>query len=108
MTRPRVALPTGTLMGEPVSSTAMPRTSPSVACIATDRTVLLPMCEATSQVMWIFRALVVDLERGVDRRAFVSNVTSTTGPMTCEILPMFAMRYPFSASAPPTMSRSSS
>ena len=56
MTRPRVDLPTGTLMGPPVSSTAMPRTSPSVACIATERTVLLPMCEATSHVMWMFLA----------------------------------------------------
>ena len=51
-------------MGAPVSSTAIPRTSPSVGLRATERTVLLPMWEATSHVMLIERAgsLIVSAE----------------------------------------------
>ena len=36
--RPRAALPTGTVIGWPVSAAAMPRTMPSVELIATART----------------------------------------------------------------------
>ena len=95
------------LDGPAVSSTAMPRTSPSVVRRDRPDGVVAHVRGDLAGDVDLPR-VVVDLERGVDRRAFVSNVTSTTGPMTCEILPMFAMRYPFSASAPPTMSRSSS
>src|SRR5579862_1433271 len=88
MTRPRVFLPTGTWMGAPVSVTAMPRTSPSVGASAIDRIMLLPRWEATSQVIsrlrpgsWILRA---DRIGG----SLSSKLTSTTGPMICEILPV--------------------
>ena len=38
MTRPRVASPTGTVIGRPRSSARMPRTIPSVGSMATHRT----------------------------------------------------------------------
>ena len=53
--RPSVCLPIGTVMGPPVSSAFMPRTRPSVESSAMHRTVLLPRCDATSQVMLRFR-----------------------------------------------------
>ncbi len=62
-TRPRVGAPTGTLIGAPVSWTAVPRASPSVVVMATARTQLLPRCDCTSQVSgsspgrWISTAL---------------------------------------------------
>ena len=48
--RPRHARPTGTVIGAPVSSTAVPRVSPSVAPIAIVRTMLSPRWLATSTV----------------------------------------------------------
>src|SRR3954469_13891719 len=48
--RPRVASPTGTLIGAPVSSTSMPRASPSVVSMATARTRSLPRCCCTSAI----------------------------------------------------------
>src|SRR5215207_9294585 len=47
--RPSVARPTGTVIGPPVSSTSMPRASPSVESIATARTRSSPRCCWTSQ-----------------------------------------------------------
>src|ERR671932_548645 len=46
--RPRVTLPTGTVMGPPVSMTSVPRESPSVVSIATARTRSSPRCCWTS------------------------------------------------------------
>ena len=40
-------------MAAPVSITFMPRTMPSVGCIATERTRFSPMCCSTSQTMSI-------------------------------------------------------
>ena len=48
--RPRVASPTGTVIGAPVSITLSPRCSPSVASIATVRTRSSPRCCWTSQI----------------------------------------------------------
>jgi hypothetical protein len=48
--RPSAAAPTGTVIGLPVSSTSIPRTTPSVDDIATARTMLRPMCCCTSSV----------------------------------------------------------
>jgi hypothetical protein len=45
-----VALPTGMVIGAPVSSTDMPRVRPSVEAMATVRTWLSPRCWATSSV----------------------------------------------------------
>ena len=47
--RPRVASPTGTVIGPPVSVTTAPRWMPSVASIATARTRSSPRCCCTSQ-----------------------------------------------------------
>jgi hypothetical protein len=49
-TWPLVTSPTGTVIGPPVSVTAVPRTSPSVGCMEIARTMLSPMCRATSRV----------------------------------------------------------
>jgi hypothetical protein len=46
--RPSAGLPTGTVIGPPVSTAAIPRTTPSVELIATARTWLRPMCCCTS------------------------------------------------------------
>src|SRR5829696_3192621 len=46
----RVASPTGTLIGAPVSSTSIPRASPSVVSMATARTRSLPRCWWTSAI----------------------------------------------------------
>ncbi len=51
---PSVASPTGTRMGPPVSWTALPRTRPSVGCSEMARTMLSPMCWATSRLMFFF------------------------------------------------------
>ena len=48
--RPSVSLPTGIVIGAPVSSTLMPRVRPSVEAMATVRTWLSPRCWATSSV----------------------------------------------------------
>ena len=46
--RPSISLPTGIMIGLPVSVTSMPRTRPSVESIAMARTVDSPRCCATS------------------------------------------------------------
>jgi len=51
--RPRVAPPTGTLKGAPVSITSIPHVRPSVAFIATTLTRLFPDNCYTSQVTLI-------------------------------------------------------
>ena len=48
--RPSVCLPTGTVIGAPVSITSMPRGMPSVASIATARTRSSPRCCCTSAI----------------------------------------------------------
>ena len=48
-TLPRVTSPTGTVIGPPVSCTGVPRTRPSVGCREMARTMLSPMCWATSR-----------------------------------------------------------
>ncbi len=46
--RPSVMLPTGTVIGPPVSTTSMPRARPSVTSMATARTRSSPRCCCTS------------------------------------------------------------
>src|SRR2546427_445531 len=48
--RPSVSRPTGIEMGAPVSTTSIPRTSPSVLDMATARTRFSPRCWATSNL----------------------------------------------------------
>src|SRR6185437_5767871 len=83
--RPSVSGPTGTRMGAPVSSTSVPRTSPSVVSMAMVRTVLSPRCCATSSTrrlpwFWRWRALRI-------LGSSPSNFTSTTAPMTWVMVP---------------------
>ncbi len=51
--RPSAGAPTGTVIGPPVSTTSMPRTTASVDDMATARTWLRPMCCCTSTTTWI-------------------------------------------------------
>ena len=50
-TWPLVMSPTGTEIGAPVSRTSAPRCMPSVGFSAIARTMLSPMCSATSMVI---------------------------------------------------------
>src|SRR6185312_740183 len=91
MMRPKVSGPTGTAIGSPVSTTSAPRTRPSVVSMAIVRTVFSPRCCATSRTsvlpwFWVWSAF-----RICGRSP--SNFTSTTAPMTCEMVPtlFFAM-----------------
>ena len=65
-TWPLVTSPTGTEIASPVSRTSAPRTRPSVGCIEMARTMLSPMCWATSRVS-VRRGLALD--RSSRRRA---------------------------------------
>ncbi len=68
--RPSVTLPTGTLMGAPVSTTSTPRGRPSVESIATARTRSSPRCCWTSAISSRARRAVAsgngDAKGGVD------------------------------------------
>ena len=116
------------MIGAPVSLAFMPRTRPSVISIEIQRTTLSPRCSATSTIKLSSWSLIAGL---VIKIAFKmlgsfpsSKVTSTTGPMTWTIFPIFITIslqivvlwnfirdklprkcYPFArASVPPTIS----
>ena len=117
-TRPRVASPTGTLIGAPVSSASMPRIRPSVELMAIQRVTLSPRCCMTSTVRSMSWSAVLPLTLMAFRISGSSpagNSISTTGPMTCTTLPFANGKPPYlhargvhgchlSASAPPTIS----
>jgi hypothetical protein len=92
---PRVAGPTGTIIGFPVSLTSWPLMRPSVESKAMVLTLFPPKCWATSSTSlfstpWTSRALRIG-------GRFPSNCTSTTAPITWEILPMptiFCEKFP--------------
>ena len=66
--RPSACAPTGTVIGPPVSTTSMPRTTASVDDIATARTWLRPMCcctSTTTRIVVAVRRRAGDLERVV-------------------------------------------
>src|SRR6478735_4014473 len=89
-TLPRVTSPTGTVIGPPVSCTAEPRTRPSVGCREMARTMLSPMCWATSRLMFFFSpesSTVVVSRLYCSGISPTGNSTSTTGPMMREIRP---------------------
>src|SRR3954447_8366212 len=85
MMRPSVASPTGTEIGPPVSVTSCPRTRPSVASIATVRTVDSPRCCATSRISRLPRFSVASAFMISGK--WPSNCTSTTAPNTCVMWP---------------------
>src|SRR3989338_1474287 len=87
---PRVALPTGTLMGAPVSSAFIPLISPSVEASAMHLTVSLPTCCATSRVRSIpFLVSLIFMALWMDGSLLEGNLISTTGPIICAICPIF-------------------
>src|SRR5476651_1823292 len=87
MMRPRVAGPTGTRMGVPVSITSWPRVRPSVVSMAMARTAFSPRCCATSNTRRTCRPVLASmfLVSSAFRMAGSwpsGNSTSTTAPMT--------------------------
>src|SRR6476646_3845849 len=88
--RPNVASPTGTEIGPPVSVTSWPRTSPSVASIATVRTVDAPRCCATSRISRLPRFSVASAFM-ISGRWSPSNCTSTTAPSTWVMWPILLL-----------------
>src|SRR6185295_11442313 len=88
-TRPRVASPTGTVMGLPVSTARVPRARPSVVVMATERTQLLPRCWATSHTSGSWPSRSISTAFRIAGSAPAGNSMSTTGPviwMTCPSL----------------------
>src|SRR5690242_9167730 len=78
--RPKVAGPTGTVIGPPVSTTSWPRTMPSVLSMAMQRTVRSPSSCATSNTSVLLASLVCSAFWMNGRSP--SNCTSTTAPIT--------------------------
>src|SRR2546421_560136 len=71
ITRPSVPRPTGTEIGPPWSIAFIPRTIPSVACIATQRTRPSPKCCWTSRTTLIgahLESIADDSQGLIDRR----------------------------------------
>ena len=87
--RPLIWSPVGTAMGCPRSSTLTPRCRPSVLSIATQRTVSSPMCCSTSRMSRLpsSRVIASALYMAGMVAPSPSNTTSTTGPITWDILP---------------------
>src|SRR5699024_6631736 len=85
---PSVFSPTGTWIPAPVAVTSISLWSPSLAESIRQRTSLFPRCWATS-IMHFFPLLSTCSASLIKGRSPSSNTTSTTGPMTCMILPLF-------------------
>ena len=84
---PRTALPTGIVIGFPVSITSIPLFNPSVESIATVLTTLLPRCCSTSRTSslssnFTFKALYIAGNSSL-------KATSTTALIICVIVPLF-------------------
>src|SRR5579885_2537262 len=101
MRRPSVSGPTGTVIGLPVSLTGIPRTRPSVASIAMQRTVFSPRCCATSSTRLPSRSPSAGFETRsalkIDGSEPLRNSTSTTLPRTWLMRPvavsLIALRF---------------
>jgi len=83
---PNVSGPTGTMMGCPVSDTPYPLTRPSVESNAIVRTVLPPKCYATSNTN--LDCVPCTSSAFKINGSFPSKCTSTTAPITYDILPV--------------------
>ena len=131
--RPSVAAPTGTVIGAPVSTTSVPRARPSVASMATARTLLSPRCCCTSAISstgWPSRSIVifegvvdggqlvgeVDVDHGADDLDDSSLVHDLNSAAVCRLTVSSAFRWPAMTEAlgsaerlgPATTSRNSS
>ena len=82
--------PTGTEIGAPVSTTAVPRARPSVESIATARTRSSPRCCCTSAISSPPSGRSM-LQRGVDLGELVGKTASTTTPLISIRLPTFSL-----------------
>ena len=91
MMRPSVSMPTGTVIGAPVSETAWPRTRPSVESMAMVRTVFSPRCCATSRTRRLPPFMVSRALRISGRSP--SKATSTTAPVTWVMRPVAASLF---------------
>ena len=92
--RPRVFSPTGTLIPAPVAVTSIPFCRPSLEASMIQRAMLLPTCWATSMTqrfppLSTSRASLIN-----GSSSLLLNSTSTTGPMTCTILPFVILLLP--------------
>src|SRR4029078_5721210 len=99
--RPRVASPTGTVIGPPVSTARVPRARPSVVVMATDPTKLCPSCWATSQTSGSSPSRSISTAFRMAGSSPAGNSMSTTGPviwMTCPTLAGGALAMSFSSS----------
>ena len=82
---PSVFSPIGTFIESPVAATCMSLYKPSEAASIMQRTVLFPICWATS--ITAFLPLFSTSRASLILGRFSVNFTSTTGPITCVILP---------------------
>lgn len=87
--RPRVFSPTGTLIGAPVATASMPRTSPSVLPMAMQRTVSSPRCCATSAVNVVPSCVLMRIASLIFGSLPWLNLISRTALMICVTLPTF-------------------
>ena len=90
-TRPLMCSPAGILIGAPVANTSTPLLRPSVESIEIARTVSSPMCCWHSNTSLVPFSLTISNESYISGKpaSLFSKVTSTTGPMICDILPLF-------------------
>ncbi len=89
---PSETFPTGTEIGAPVFKTSVPRLNPSVVVMAIVLTILPANCcwtSKTKRVVLPFSCLISVSSAVKILGIFPSNLTSTTGPITCEIIPLF-------------------
>ncbi len=125
---PGYFLPTGTVIGDLVSVARIPRRRPSVEDMATQRTVLLPRCCMDSRVksiFWVRVALISSSWSSLVILMALKKIREHAGSKLDvyyradnlnDMAIIFALHrspyllttiYPFSASAPPTISESS-
>src|SRR5690606_1324024 len=86
--------PTGTVIGEPVSMTSVPRTRPSVGAMATARTFESPRCCATSAITFLVSPATVNsisTALRISGRPSGGNSMSTTGPATFTMRPLASL-----------------
>ena len=83
--------PIGIDIGWPKSFTSIPLLSPSVPDIEIVLTLSSPRCCWTSSINSLPSSFLISRALRISGNLFSSNDTSTTGPITAVILPVFAM-----------------
>ena len=85
--RPSVTSPTGIVIGAPVLTASMPRTSPSVGPMAIHLTVSSPKCCATSTTNFVPSLRVISMASLISGNFPSGNLMSKTAPMIWVSLP---------------------